>query len=128
MINAAIIKNGIVENVIVLNSLDEVDGAVECPEWVGIGMDINTPKPTPVPQSVTRAQARKALAIQGLFSSVQPAIDSIEDPLQRQLAQIDWDDSLTYERNNATLAMLAEGLGLSEQQLDELFILAAQQP
>lgn len=108
---------------------------VDCPdtittEWSYNGTTFVEPAITPVkvPQSVTRAQARKALAIQGLFNSVQPAIDSIQDPLQRQLAQIDWDDSLTYERNNATLAMLAAGLGLTEQQLDELFILAAQQP
>jgi len=68
------------------------------------------------------------LAIQGFFNLVQPAIDSIADPLQQQLAQIDWDDSLTYERNNATLAMLATALGLTSKQLDDLFILAATQP
>ena len=74
---------------------------------------------------VSRAQARKALAIQGLLSLVQPAIDSITDPLQRTLAQIDWDDAQVFERNNQTLVMLAASLGLTEQQLDELFSLAA---
>lgn len=31
--------------------VDEVpDGYVACPEWVGIGMDINTPEPEPLPE------------------------------------------------------------------------------
>lgn len=31
--------------------VDEVpDGYVACPEWVGIGMDINTPEPAPAPE------------------------------------------------------------------------------
>ena len=26
---------------------------VECPDWVGIGMNINTPKPEPIPEQPT---------------------------------------------------------------------------
>jgi hypothetical protein len=35
-------------NTIVVDELPE--GYVECPAWVGIGMDINTPKPESVPE------------------------------------------------------------------------------
>lgn len=42
-----------------------------------------------VPSKVTRRQARQALAMAGLLNKVQPAIDAIPDPLQRQLAQIE---------------------------------------
>ena len=62
MINAAIIdENNIVTNVIVLNSLEELFGAVECPEWVGIGMDINTPKPTDLAQEEVNTLNREYL-------------------------------------------------------------------
>ena len=51
MINAAIIDEvGVVQNVVVLNSLDEYLGSVECPQWVGIGMHIDTPEPEPEPE------------------------------------------------------------------------------
>ena len=77
------------------------------------------------PPSVSRKQARKALLLAGLFEAVQPAIDAIEDPLQRQLVQIDWDDAQTYERDDPTLLSLAAALGMSDEQLDALFVTAA---
>lgn len=83
------------------------------------------PPPPPPPSKVSRAQARKALVLAGLYDSVQPAIDAIADPIQRKLVQIDWDDSLSFERNNVTLQTLATTLGLTSTQLDELFIQAA---
>lgn len=76
------------------------------------------------PHSVTRAQARKALVLAGLFAEVQPAINAIQDPVQRQLVQIDWDDRVAFERDNPTLLQLAGALGLTAEQLDALFIQA----
>lgn len=48
MFNAAILNGDIIENVIVLNELSEYPGAVVCPDWLGIGSNINTPEPEPV--------------------------------------------------------------------------------
>lgn len=79
----------------------------------------------PVPQSLTRAQAIGALILAGLDEQVQPAIDSIEDPMQRKLAQNDWDNRQTFERGHPTLVALAAALGLSDEQLDQLFIVGA---
>lgn len=79
-----------------------------------------------VPQSVTRRQARQALLLAGLLDNVQPAIDSIADPVQRSMAQIEWDDSQQFERKRPLLVSLAAGLGLGEEALDNLFIQAAQ--
>ena len=46
---AAELDGTTVVNVIVV---DEVpDGYVACPEWVGIGMDINAPGPAPVTET-----------------------------------------------------------------------------
>lgn len=79
-----------------------------------------------VPQSVTRRQARQALLLAGLLDNVQPAINAIPDPVQRGMAQIEWDDSQQFERKRPLLVSLAAGLGLGEEALDNLFIQAAQ--
>lgn len=87
--------------------------------------EIEADRKSKVPQSITRAQAKLALLGAGLLAQVQPTIDAIPDPVQRQAAQIEWDDRLTFDRDNPTLAALAAGLGLTEMQLDELFVTAA---
>lgn len=76
--------------------------------------------------TVTRRQARQALLLAGLLDNVQPAIDSIADPVQRSMAQIEWDDSQQFERKRPLLISLAAALGLGEEALDNLFIQAAQ--
>lgn len=74
---------------------------------------------------ITRAQAKAALIINGLIGNVQPAIDAIEDPMTRALAQNDWDERLTFERDNPTLVGMAAALGMTDEQLDALFVQAA---
>lgn len=83
------------------------------------------PAPIVIPSEVTRAQARGALILDGLIDSVQPAINAIADPMQRALAQNDWDNRLTFRRDNPTLVALATALSLTEEQLDSLFTTAA---
>lgn len=80
---------------------------------------------TPVPQVVTRRQARSALLLAGKLNLVQPAIDAIPDPVQRGLMQIEFDDSQTFERQRPSLIALASALGLTSDQVDQLFITAA---
>ncbi|MBS0227659.1 MAG: hypothetical protein JSS23_03070 [Proteobacteria bacterium] len=86
--------------------------------------DIDAARRALVPAKVTRRQARQALLLAGLLGSVQPAIDAIEDATQRQLAQIEWDDSLEFERNRPLLIRLAHAIGLDDAGLDNLFIQA----
>jgi hypothetical protein len=78
-----------------------------------------------VPASVTRRQARQALLLAGLLDQVPTAIASIPDATQRALAQIEWEDSQTFERSRPLLIQLADALGLNEQALDDLFIQAS---
>ena len=78
-----------------------------------------------VPASVTRRQARQALLLAGLLDQVPTAIASIPNATQRALAQIEWEDSQTFERNRPLLIQLAAALGLNEQALDDLFIQAS---
>lgn len=78
-----------------------------------------------VPASVTRRQARQALLLAGLLDNVQPAIDSIPDPVHRGMAQIEWDDSQAFERDRPLLIQIGMALGLDDAGLDALFIHAA---
>jgi hypothetical protein len=75
---------------------------------------------------VTMAQAQKALVLSGIsLSAVDDAIATITDPIERQLAQIDWAKSGTVRRDSALVASLAPLLELTETQIDDLFVLAA---
>lgn len=76
------------------------------------------------PTTITMRQARLCLHKHGLLSGVQPAIDALPEP-DKTAAQIEWDYSATVERDRGFVQQVAQALGLSNQQLDELFIEAA---
>jgi len=81
-----------------------------------------------VPDEISRRQALQALAISGLLEKVQTLIDAIEDPLDRQLAQIEYDTSQVFMRNRPLVVKLLPGLGLTPEQGDDLFRFAASIP
>lgn len=78
----------------------------------------------PVPQEVTMRQARLALLENGLLANVQPAINSLPEP-DKTKAEIEWDYSNALQRSNPFVATLGAALGLSSQDLDDLFIQAS---
>jgi len=72
-----------------------------------------------VPASITNSQARQALELSGLYSSVNTAILSGTDVA----LQIRWEYEPMINRNDAGLITMATTLSLTALQLDELFIL-----
>ncbi|MDR6729333.1 hypothetical protein [Delftia lacustris] len=83
------------------------------------------PLPLPVPQTITRAQGKAALIQTGMWPQVLAFVAGIEDPNEQLLAQVALNDTVNWERSSPFLARVAVALGLSEQQLDELFNAAA---
>lgn len=79
----------------------------------------------PVPQSITRRQARLALLSAGLLQAVEGAIDGMDEPA-RTAAKIEWEDATEIKRDHALIANLSVELNLSSEQLDELFIAASE--
>ena len=77
-----------------------------------------------IPQEVTMRQARLALLENGLLANVQPAINSLPEP-DKTKAQIEWEYSNALQRSNPFVAVLGSALGLSSQDLDDLFIQAS---
>lgn len=79
----------------------------------------------PVPSSITPRQARLALLGAGLLDTVQSAFAQLPDP-QRTAASIEWEYATTIERTSPLVSQFGPILGLTEEQIDELFIAAAQ--
>ena len=79
--------------------------------------------PIPVPQVVSRRQARLLLLQQGLLDQVEVMI-----ALQDRATQITWADAIEFKRNDPLLLALAAApeLNLTSEQLDQFFIAAAQ--
>ena len=81
--------------------------------------------PVLVPQQITRAQGKAALIMQGLWGAVLDYVGAIQDPTQRALAEVALHDTLTWERSSPFLNAAVAGLGMTDEQLDALFIQAA---
>lgn len=98
------------------------------PGWLYDGQDFHAP-PTPapeVPQVVSRAQGKAVLIQMGLWSAVLGFVDAIEDPTDKALALVALNDTVEWRRDSAFLATAAAALSINEQQLDAMFIAAAQ--
>ena len=94
--------------------------------WSYAGGDVVAPLVTvPVPAEVTLRQARLALLASGLLDDVETAIDGMEEPTQTA-ARIEWEYSNALQRDNALVSVLGPALGLSSNQIDDLFRAAAQ--
>ena len=73
-----------------------------------------------VPQTVTMRQARLALLSAGLLDLVTEAVAGAG-----QAAQIEWEYASDVGRNATLIQTLAGVMGLTDEQLDGLFVLAA---
>lgn len=79
-----------------------------------------------VPQMVSRAQGKVALIQAGLWPQVLSFVAAIPDPVERAVAEVTLHDTQEWRRDSAFLAQAAQALDLTEQQLDELFVTAAE--
>ncbi len=81
------------------------------------------PSPTQlIPTSVSPYQARVALTRAGLFDAVEAIMANESTPAEAKIA---WEYAVVFDRHSTFIATLAPALGLTEQQIDELFVLAA---
>lgn len=126
----AIVQNGLVTNVALADS--PLAG-----NWIEIGpgqsaapgdsYDDQTgefsPAPAPVPPVVSRFQARAALHQSGLLDQVEALMS---DPQTDPTSRLAWTHATEFRRSSPTIATLAGPLGLSDEQVDDLFRAAAQ--
>lgn len=71
---------------------------------------------------LTRRQFRLALVSNSYdLAAIEALIASIEDPLQRQIIQIEWQDSTVFERTSNSLNYMATLLELDRDQINVLW-------
>lgn len=84
--------------------------------------ELSAAKKASVPETVSRRQLRLALAFAEFdLSQIDQQINGLPEP-NRTFALIAWNDAVVFERKDALLNQLAGQLGLSEDNLDDLFI------
>lgn len=141
----ALIKNTLIENIILA---DAEFAALIAPEWDAVvaldtpeklanaviggscvdgvlALPVLPPPPAPpVPSRITMRQARLALLQSGLLASVDAAIAGLPEP-DKSAAQIEWEYASEVQRNAGLVPAMAQALGMTDAQLDELFVLAS---
>ena len=80
--------------------------------------------PVVVPSVVTMRQARIALSRAGLIAQVEQALTAMEGQAGEE-ARIEWDYSSEVHRNKPFVIGLGAAVGLTDAQIDELFITAS---
>lgn len=79
--------------------------------------------PPPIPQTVTRFQALAVLAAGGYLDTVRTYINTLD---QNNVQRLAWENATDWERTSPTLNALATMLGLTDAQVDDLFVAASQ--
>lgn len=86
-------------------------------------IDPYVPPPPPIPTTVTRFQALATLAAGGYLPTIRTYINTLD---QDNITRLAWESATEWERASPTLAALATMLGLTDTEVDDLFIAAAQ--
>ena len=130
MLRAHVIENGKVANTIEVEPLDVLPNLIDASlggqigdGWSGTDI-VPAQEPIVVPVAVTMRQARLALLQAGKLSAVNAAIASMSG-IQGEAARIEWEFSNEVKRSQPLVAALAPVLGMTSEQLDQLFITAA---
>lgn len=100
-------------------------------QYSSVALHISSLDPVPdkvvnglIPTEVTMRQGKLALLQMGLLDTVETLIAAMPG-MQGQAAKIEWDNASTIKRSsNLTLAIVSI-LGLSEVELDDLFLWAS---
>ena len=100
--------------------LGHVFAAVDAAAWEAtVNVAASDPNTPTVPAEVPRWQARRALLDAGLLDAVEAAVAAADRHIQ-----ITWADAPNIVRNSPFVTAMAAALGLTNEQLDALFVAA----
>ena len=75
--------------------------------------------------SITPRQLRLALVLSGVdIANIDAAISVLPEPTQT-LTRIEWEYAIDFERSNPMVAALGAALGLTNEQIDAIWVLGA---
>ena len=76
-----------------------------------------------VPQTISQMGMRLQLILSGIpIASIYAMINAIPDVAQKERVYSKWEYAVYFHRNDATLNQMATALGLTQLQVDNLFI------
>jgi len=88
---------------------------------------VEIPEPILVPESILRMALKIQLLIRGI--EIEDVVDTIDGlppnvypEIQRKIAIIKFNEATSFDRYNPELNLVAHLMGLSQQDLDEIFI------
>lgn len=92
-------------------------------EWEAAGNTIPAYEPQPQPLvPLSRRQLRLGLLANGITTAdVEVAIAATPDAMERAVAEIEWADASTYERDHHLIEQVGTALGLSPEQIDTMW-------
>lgn len=76
-----------------------------------------------LPASASPMRIRLALLEMGLLDQVQTYVETLEEPAKTKV-QILWEYSTEIHKQHSAIQKLAKNMGLTEEQLDQIFVLA----
>ena len=109
------------------NKYVEFDGLKDIPQATVALAEIEKVKmerELSIPKSITARQAKLALLQIGKLADVTAAISKLESPIKEQV-EIEWEYAADIYRNNGFIDILGAAIGLSDAQLDDLFLQAS---
>ncbi|MFW2084991.1 MULTISPECIES: hypothetical protein [Acinetobacter calcoaceticus/baumannii complex] len=71
--------------------------------------------------ALTRRQFKLVLLENNLLDTVEQRINAIEDPIMRTRIQIEYNESVKFERNSESIAFMTNLLELTSEQVDEMW-------
>ena len=80
--------------------------------------------PRAIPATIRAWQAKAILKMQGMLESAEAVIAALPEP-QKTVVESAWNNQADFSRDAQTIVALAAALGLTEEQLDEMFAQAA---
>ena len=110
-VKAAELNGWIVDNVAQIGWVKDGEGFVAPPVIVD------------VPDSIGMDQARLVLHDEGLTEAVEAAIDALP-PAQQKRVKIEWNTRQVVRRKRGLVNKVLKAVGLSNEEIDNLFILA----
>jgi hypothetical protein len=78
-----------------------------------------------VPNVVTRAQGKAALILANKWNGVLDYVESVKDASEKSLSLVALNDTVDWHRDSPFLNSAASAIGLTDKDLDDLFIAAS---
>lgn len=90
-----------------------------------VGDPVFEDAPRIIPQTVSRAQGKASLLSFGLLDDVEAYIEAMPEGVDKKLALLAYNETNEWHRESPFLQQMASEIGLTQEQLDNLFIVAA---